>query len=171
MKTAEHATPADTARALTQIAVFACGCFWSKEYIFSRSPGVVATRVGYTGGHTANPTYQQVCTKTTGHAEAVEVSFDPALTSFTELAKLFFEIHDPTIDRTEGGQYRSAIFYRDEDQHAVARALIHQLEARGLQVATTLEPAGTFWPAEERHQGYCDARGFTPQIKRKTRFS
>lgn len=156
---------------ITETAVFASGCFWSKEYIFNNTPGVVATRVGYTGGHTENPTYKEVCTKATGHAEAVEVTYDPAQTSYEELAKVFFETHDPTIDRTDkGGQYRSAIFYQNEEQKAIAEKLIKALEDRGLEVATTLEPAGIFWQAEARHQKYCDMHGMTPKVKRKTRF-
>lgn len=154
-----------------EIAVFASGCFWSKEYIFQHTPGVIVTRVGYTGGHTEHPTYLDVCSKTTGHAEAVEVTFDPSETSFSELAKIFFETHDPTIDRTDkGGQYRSAIFYQNEAQRTIAEKLIAQLRARGLDVVTKLEPAATFWQAEPRHQKYCDTHNMTPKVKRKTRF-
>lgn len=155
----------------TEKAIFASGCFWSKEYFFAHAPGVVATRVGYTGGHTENPTYRQVLTKTTGHAEAVEVTFDPAQTSFETLAKLFFEIHDPTVDRTaKGGQYRSAIFYQNAEQQFIAEKLIAELTGKGFQVATTLEPANVFWQAEDRHQKYCDTRGMTPGSKRVVRF-
>jgi len=153
-------------------AVFACGCFWSKEYLFSQQPGVVATRVGYTGGDTENPTYHQVCSKTTGHAEAVEVTFDPAQTTFEQLARFFFEIHDPTMDRTErGGQYRSAIFYQNDQQKQTAEQLIQQLEANGYAVKTQLEQASTFWQAEERHQKYCETHSFTPRDYRKNRFA
>lgn len=132
---------------------------------------MIATRVGYTGGHTENPTYREVCTKTTGHAEAVEVIYDPTQTSYEALAKVFFETHDPTIDRTDkGGQYRSAIFYQNEAQKAIAENLIKILKDRDLKVATTLEPANTFWQAEARHQKYCDMHGMRPKVKRKTRF-
>lgn len=154
-----------------ETAVFASGCFWSKEYIFNNTPGVVATRVGYTGGHTEHPTYKEVCGKTTGHAEAVEVTYDPTQTSYEALAQVFFETHDPTIDRTDkGGQYRSAIFYQNDTQQAIAKKLIAQLRARDIEIVTTLEPAGTFWQAENRHQKYCDTHGMTPKVKRKTRF-
>ncbi|MBK7869853.1 MAG: peptide-methionine (S)-S-oxide reductase MsrA [Saprospiraceae bacterium] len=143
--------------------MFAAGCFWSKEYFFNQAPGVIATRVGYTGGHTEHPTYNQVLTKTTGHAEAVEITFDPKQTSFEELIKLFFEIHDPTIDRTDkGGQYRSAIFYQNQEQQAIAENLIAALREKGFDIATTLEPAGIFWQAEDRHQKYCDTHGIKP---------
>lgn len=149
-----------------EIAVFACGCFWSKEYFFSRAEGVTATRVGYTGGHRDFPTYKDVCSKTTGHAEAVEVAFDPDSTSFEALARLFFELHDPTVDRRDkGGQYRSAIFFQDEKQKAVARQLLDELQRNGSEVFTQLEPASTFWQAEARHQKYCDARGIAPRKK------
>lgn len=152
-------------------AIFASGCFWSKEYFFENLPGVIATRVGYTGGHTENPTYKLVLTKTTGHAEAVEVTFDPTQTSFEKLATLFFEIHDPTIDRRDkGGQYRSAIFYKNEEQKAIAEKLINELKIKGFDVVTNLEPAGTFWQAEARHQKYCDTRGMTPKQGRVVRF-
>lgn len=156
---------------MMKTAVFASGCFWSKEYIFQRTPGVIATRVGYTGGHTQHPTYKDVCSKTTGHAEAVEVTYDPAETSFEELAQVFFETHDPTMDRRDkGGQYRSAIFYQSDEQREIAANLIEKLKAKDLNVVTMLEPASTFWQAEERHQQYCDTHNMTPRVKRKTRF-
>jgi peptide methionine sulfoxide reductase msrA/msrB len=152
-------------------AIFAAGCFWSKEYLFAHASGVVSTRVGYTGGHTENPTYKQVLTKTTGHAEAVEVTFDPTQTSFETLAKFFFEIHDPTIDRTsKGGQYRSAIFYDNASQKVIAENLIANLQLNGYNIATKIEPACTFWQAEDRHQQYCAVRGMTPEKPRVVRF-
>ncbi len=145
-------------------ALLASGCFWSKEYYFSRLPGVVATRVGFTGGHTEHPTYQQVCTKTTGHAEIVEVTFDPRQLSFPELLRVFFARHNPTIDRTgKGGQYRSAIFYTTEAQRATAQAMIDHLRRNGYAVRTQLEPAGAFYPADARHQQYCEVRGIVPR--------
>ncbi len=157
--------------AATEKAIFASGCFWSKEFIFSQVPGVSATRVGYTGGHTEHPTYKQLLTKTTGHAEAVEVTFDSHEVSFEALAQLFFEIHDPTIDRTgKGGQYRSAIFYVDEKQKAIAEKLISNLKTKGFKVVTTLEPVDTFWQAEDRHQKYCDVHHITPKESRVVRF-
>lgn len=155
----------------TERAIFAAGCFWSKEYFFAQVPGVIATRVGYTGGHTAQPTYRQVLTKTTGHAEAVEVTFDPAKISFEALVQYFFEIHDATIDRTnKGGQYRSAIFYLDENQKVLAEKVMAALQDKDYNTVTTLEPAGTFWQAEDRHQKYCDTRGITPKKYRVERF-
>jgi len=133
--------------------------------------GVLSTRVGFTGGHTPQPTYQRVCTKTTGHAEAVEVRFDPMVVSFEALAMAFFEMHDPTINRKDkGGQYRSAIFYTNEKQREVALALIEQLQEKGYEVVTEIEAASTFWPADERHQGYCETRDITPKSYFQTRF-
>jgi methionine-S-sulfoxide reductase len=152
-------------------AIFASGCFWSKEYFFSQAEGVVSTQVGYTGGHTKNPTYKAVCTKTTGHAEAVEVTFDADQTSFEQLARLFFEIHDPTLDRTDkGGQYRSSIFYLNEEQKKTAESLVAELKEMNYDVKTLLESAGDFWPAEARHQKYCDSRGMVPKDYNKKRF-
>ncbi|PHN04182.1 peptide-methionine (S)-S-oxide reductase MsrA [Flavilitoribacter nigricans] len=153
------------------VAIFAAGCFWSKEYAFSRLPGVISTRVGYTGGHTDDPSYHTVCGKLTGHAEAVEVTFDPEQTDFTTLAKYFFEIHDPSIDRrAKGGQYRSAIFYTDEEQFRIAQQLIADLQTRGIEAVTELQEATTFWPAEARHQKYCDTRGMEPTDRYTKRF-
>lgn len=153
-------------------AVFASGCFWSKEYFLGQQEGVISTRVGFTGGHKESPTYKEVCAKDTGHAEAVEVTFDPTSTNFETLAKVFFEMHDPTVDRRgKGGQYRSAIFYQDEAQREVGERLIEELKNKGLEVATELEPAGPFWLAEARHQKYCDSHGLTPKSHRTERFA
>ncbi len=147
-------------------AYFAGGCFWGVEYLLQQQPGVIATTVGYMGGDTENPTYEQVCTHTTGHAEAVEVLYDPVRVSFEQLAKLFFEIHDPTqVDRQGpdiGDQYRSEIFYTDEEQRIVAERLIAELAARGLKIATRVTPAGKFWPAEDYHQDYYLKKGTRP---------
>ena len=150
----------------TQTAVFAGGCFWGVEYHFANAEGVLSTRVGYTGGHTDNPTYKEVCRGDTGHAEAIEVTFDPTQTSYEELARLFFEIHDPTqVDRQGpdiGDQYRSAVFYADEEQKAIAESLIEILESKGYKVATQLEPAGEFWEAEDYHQDYYENKASQP---------
>jgi peptide methionine sulfoxide reductase msrA/msrB len=150
----------------TQKAVFAGGCFWGMEYHFSGAKGVLSTRVGYTGGHTENPTYEEVCRGDTGQVEGIEVTFDPAQTSYEELAKLFFEIHDPTqVDRQGpdvGEQYRSVIFYTDEEQKATAESLIETLQSKGYQIATQLEPAGDFWEAEDYHQDYYEKKGSQP---------
>ena len=144
----------------TETATFACGCFWTKQYRFSRVPGVLATRTGYTGGHTEHPDYAQVCTKITGHAEAVEVTFDPAVAHFAELLRLFFTLHDPTKDRTgRGGQYRSAIFYHSEAQRGAAEQALDELRQQGLAPVTQLVAATAFWEAEERHQGWCERTG------------
>jgi peptide methionine sulfoxide reductase msrA/msrB len=149
-----------------EIAVFAGGCFWGVEYYFQQVEGVLSTRVGYTGGDLDNPEYSQVCSGTTGHAEAIEVAFDPARTSFEELARLFFEIHDPTqVDRQGpdiGSQYRSAIFYQDSEQKRIATQLINLLRTRGYEIATELEQTGQFWEAESYHQDYYQVTGKQP---------
>ena len=154
-----------------EVAIFASGCFWGREYHFSRVEGVLSTRVGFTGGHTEEPTYHQVCTKNTGHAEAVEITFDPEVVSYEALARLFFEWHDPTIDRRgKGGQYRSAIFYTNERQQEVAKQLVAVLLKNGFDVVTEIEPATAFWPAEARHQKYCDSRNLVPKDYYTKRF-
>jgi len=149
-----------------EVAYFAGGCFWGTEYYLQKFKGVVAARVGYMGGTVKNPTYQQVCHQKTGHAEAVEVVFDPGLTTFEELARFFFEIHDPTqVDRQGpdiGDQYRSAIFYTSDEQKRTALRLIDILIAKGYKVATELAPADTFWQAEDYHQDYYDHNGHKP---------
>jgi peptide methionine sulfoxide reductase msrA/msrB len=180
--TGEKLTPRDTRHCVNSIslgfvprasetnrfgrAVFAGGCFWGVEYYLQREPGVIRTLVGYTGGTVESPTYEQVCRHTTGHAEAVEVIFDPQRTRFETLARLFLEIHDPTeVDRQGpdiGAQYRSVIFYTDEDQRQTAEKLLALLRARGLAVATRVEPAARFWPAEPKHRDYYLRNGKTP---------
>lgn len=146
--------------ARTEEAVFAGGCFWGVEHWFQAQPGVISATSGYTGGDVARPTYQQVCTGTTGHAEAVRVLFDPAKVSYEQLARLFFEIHDPTELNRQGAdvgsQYRSAVFYGSAQQKAAAEKLIAILKAKGLNVVTEVTPAGAFYPAEEYHQDYLD---------------
>jgi len=141
-----------------QWAVFAGGCFWGVEHWFQSVPGVLSVQSGYTGGTVVNPTYKQVCTGTTGHAEAVRIAFDPAKATYEQLAKLFFEIHDPTTLNRQGPdfgpQYRSAVFYRDEAQKQTTEKLIAQLKGRGYQVVTELAPAAPFYVAELYHQNY-----------------
>jgi peptide-methionine (S)-S-oxide reductase len=147
-------------------AIFAAGCFWGVEQAFARVPGVLDTQVGYSGGHVEQPTYQQVCTDSTGHAEVVEVTFDPAHVSYTQLLDVFFASHDPTQKDRQGpdvgSQYRSAIFTVDEDQAATARAKVKALEESGRfsrPIVTEITPAGPFWRAEEHHQRYFEKQG------------
>ena len=146
---------------MIEVATFAAGCFWGVEDVFLAVPGVVSTRVGYCGGHTENPTYQDVCGHKTGHAEAVEVTFNTLQTSYNDLLKVFWECHDPTqVDRQGpdvGEQYRSAIFYHSEAQHQSALASRAELESgRAFRraVVTQIVPAAVFWEAEAYHQKY-----------------
>jgi peptide methionine sulfoxide reductase msrA/msrB len=156
--------PADVNK--TETAVFASGCFWGTQYYLQQAKGVLTTTVGFTGGRTPNPGYEEVGSGSTGHAEAVQVIYDPALVSYEELAKLFFETHDFTqIDRQGpdiGTQYRSEIFYRDEAQKRIAEKLIRLLGEKGFQVATRLAPVGEFWKAEDYHQNYYQKNGSQP---------
>jgi peptide-methionine (S)-S-oxide reductase len=145
----------------TETAIFAGGCFWGMEDLFRRIPGVLDTEVGYTGGNMENPVYRTVKTGTTGHAEALQIIFDPSVVTYRQLLRVFFQIHDPTtVDRQgndRGSQYRSAIFYGDDTQHAAAVQAIADANASGLwpgPVVTEVVKAGTFWPAEAEHQDY-----------------
>lgn len=147
-----------------QKATFAAGCFWGVQYYFDQVPGVIESRVGYTGGKTADPTYEQVCSDTTGHAEAVEIDYDPELITYETLLKHFFRLHDPTQVNAQGpdlgSQYRSAIFYHSDDQKILAEITIKAISANFSQpIATTLEGAGTFYPAEDYHQKYTQTTG------------
>jgi peptide methionine sulfoxide reductase msrA/msrB len=150
----------------TETAIFASGCFWGTQHMLQQKRGVLTTSVGYTGGRTANPSYQEVCAGGSGHAEAVQVVFDPAQVSFEELARLFFETHDFTQVNRQGPdigeQYRSEIFYLDETQKQAAEKLIAVLNGKGYQVATRVTPAGPFWKAEDYHQGYYQKNGKQP---------
>ncbi len=150
----------------TETAIFAGGCFWGVEYLMEKQPGVLSVVSGYIGGTVPHPTYEQVCNKTTGHAEAVRIEFDPSKVSYETLAKLFFEIHDPTQLNRQGpdvgNQYRSEVFYTTPAQRVVAEKLIGQLKAKGYDVVTKVTPATTFWPAEAYHQNYYDRKGTTP---------
>ena len=140
--------------------VFGCGCFWTKEHLFRQLHGVVDTRVGFMGGWAMNPTYAQVCEKTTGHAEVVEVTYDCDQTRFPHLLKAFFSFHDATRDRTKkGGQYRSVVFYRKAKERIMTERAVELLRGHGLDVTTTIEPAQIFWPASARHQGYVERTG------------
>lgn len=147
-------------------AIFAGGCFWGMEYHFDNVKGVNETSVGYIGGTTEDPTYKEVCYENTGHAEAIEIEFDPSIVTYEELTKLFFEIHDPTQLNKQGPdvgeQYRSEIFYFDENQKKVAENLINILKEKGYNVVTKLTKAGEFWDAEEYHQEYYEKKNGTP---------
>lgn len=151
---------------LEEKAVFAGGCFWGVEYYLQKLDGVKSVVSGYTGGRVEDPTYEEVSRGTTGHYEAVEVTYDPKLVDYETLAKTFFEIHDPTQKNGQGPdigkQYRSAVFYSDEKQKAVTEKLIRQLEGNGYKIATKIKPAKTFYPAETYHQDYYFRKGSLP---------
>jgi len=152
--------------AKTEKAYFAGGCFWGVEYYFQKAKGVIATQVGYMGGDTENPTYEQVCTRETKHAETVEVIFDPSVTDYETLARLFFNIHDPTqVNRQgpdTGDQYRSAIFYGNDAQKNTVLKLVRLLKEKGYKVATEISQASTFWQGESYHQSYYQKNGKQP---------
>lgn len=150
-----------------QTATFGAGCFWGVEYVFERVPGVVGTEVGYGGGLTDHPTYREVCSHTTGHAEVTRVTFDPDVVSFDQLLEVFWAMHDPTqVDRQGpdvGDQYRSVIFAADDEQRAAAEASRAKAQERfDRPIATRIEGAATFWPAEDYHQRYYDRNGHEP---------
>ena len=147
-------------------ATFAAGCFWGVQAEFDKIEGVTASRVGYTGGHTQEPTYREVCSGTTGHAEACELTFDPATVSFEELLRAFWELHDPTTPDRQGPdigtQYRSAVFFHSEEQERIVKASIAELEEKSVfpdKIVTQVAPATTFWDAEDYHQKYIEKRG------------
>jgi peptide-methionine (S)-S-oxide reductase len=147
-------------------ATFAAGCFWGVEAAFRGVDGVTETQVGYTGGHTPNPTYEQVCTDRTGHAEAVEVTFDPEKVSYAELLRIFWQIHDPTTPNRQGpdlgSQYRSAIFTHSGEQKRLAeesRAAMGHSGRFRRPIVTEIVPAQPFWRAEEYHQRYLEKHG------------
>lgn len=152
----------------TEKATFAAGCFWGVEATFRALPGVKSTRVGYIGGATVNPTYKDVCTDRTGHAEVVEVEFDPAQIGYDALLDVFWDNHDPTTLNRQGPdtgtQYRSAIFYHSPEQHKAAEASKEKRTASGKYrrpIVTEITPATTFWRAEEYHQQYLEKRGLS----------
>jgi peptide methionine sulfoxide reductase msrA/msrB len=151
-------------------AYFAGGCFWGVEHLLQKIDGVKSVKSGYSGGDVENPSYEQVCSGTTGHYEAVKVEFDPQKTDFKQLAKAFFEIHDYSQQDGQGpdigSQYRSAIFYTDEKQKEQSQTLINILESRGKKVATQLLPFKKFWPAENYHQDYYQNKNGTPYCHR-----
>lgn len=151
-------------------AVFASGCFWGVQYYFNQLKGVLSTRVGYAGGDVDSPTYEQVCSKRTGHYEAIEVTYDPSLVSYEELVKYFFETHDFTQENGQGPdigpQYRSAIFCANAEERAVAERVVKLLTDKGYRVATQLLEAAPFWSAEEYHQNYYAKNGHSPYCHR-----
>jgi len=148
------------------IALLAGGCFWGVEYYLQQAGGVVSVTSGYTGGYVENPTYQEVCTGQTGHAEVVKVVYDPEKTSYETLVRLFFEIHDPTQVGGQGPdigyQYRSEIFYLNDEQLRIANECIQLLKSKGFKVVTAVTKATTFYPAESYHQDYYLKNGKTP---------
>lgn len=152
---------------LIKHATFGAGCFWGVEEIFRKLPGIAATRVGYMGGTTDDPTYDDVCTDTTGHVEVVEVSYDPSRISYDDLLDVFWQLHDPTSmddqgPYEQGSQYRGVVFAHDANQEAAARASKAALERRGVYhepIVTEIRPATRFWPAEDHHQRYIQKGG------------
>jgi len=147
-------------------ATFAAGCFWGVEEAFANREGVISTVVGYSGGITERPSYEEVCRGNTGHAESVEVEFDPRKVSYSDLVRFFFTIHDPTTKDRQGPdvghQYRSAIFYHDEEQRRIASEVREEVgKGRSRQVVTEIQRAGPFYRAEEYHQHYFKKHGIT----------
>jgi len=148
------------------VAIFAAGCFWGVQYYFDQVPGVLETEVGYIGGHLDHPTYEQVCSHSTGHAEAVKITFDLGKVSYETLLKQFFRMHDPTQLNRQGpdigDNYRSAIFYLDDEQKAAAEQVIKILNKSSnfdKPIVTIVEKAGTFWPSEAYHQKFTQRTG------------
>jgi peptide-methionine (S)-S-oxide reductase len=153
----------------TEVATLGGGCFWCLEAVYEELRGVEKVESGYAGGAVPNPTYRQVCTGTTGHAEVVQVTFDPEVVSYREILEVFFTTHDPTTPNRQGAdvgtQYRSAIFYHDEEQKRVAEEVIAELEARHLwndQIVTEVTPFDAFYVAEDYHQGYYRNNEYQP---------
>ena len=156
-------------KVIVEKATFAAGCFWGAEEVFRTTPGVISTRVGYTGGKTKNPSYEEVCTDKTGHAEAVEVEFEPQKITYEKLLDIFWSIHDPTTANRQGPdigtQYRSVIFYHSQEQKTAAFKLKQELEKSAkfnVPIITEIVPAAEFYPAEEYHQKYYQKKGIKP---------
>lgn len=156
-----------------QKAIFASGCFWGTEFYLKKANGVIATQPGYIGGTLENPTYKDVCTGKTGHAEAVEVTFDDSLISYEALTKLFFETHDPGQEDGQGPdigpQYRSEIFYIDDTQKTIAEDVIQTLKSLGHKVVTAITKAAHFYPAETYHHDYYGKNGQSPYCHKYTK--
>jgi peptide methionine sulfoxide reductase msrA/msrB len=157
----------------TDTAIFGGGCFWGMEYYFKEAVGVLDAKVGYSGGKIKNPTYEQVCSKLTGHAEVIQIIYDKSKTDYETLARLFFEIHDPTQVNRQGpdigNQYRSVVFYKNENQKEITDKLIQILKDKGLKIATEVEKASEFYPAEEYHQDYYGKKSGRPYCHFKTK--
>ncbi len=152
----------------SETATFAAGCFWGVEAAFQKLEGITSVLVGYTGGSFDDPTYEDVCSDKTGHAEAVRIEYDPTKISYSELVEIFWTIHDPTTPDRQGpdvgSQYRSAVFYHTPEQEAVVRDSKEKLARSGRYtrpIVTEITPAGKFWPAEDYHQRYFEKRGLT----------
>jgi peptide methionine sulfoxide reductase msrA/msrB len=165
---AEYLKIFESGKAQTETAAFGAGCFWHVEAAFGEISGVVKTRVGFMGGHTQSPTYANVCTHSTGHAEVVEVTFDPRKISYRRLVEIFFQIHDPTTINRQGAdigdQYRSVIFYSLPEQQQIAESVKAELEKSGQfkrPIVTRIMPVERFWQAEEYHQQYLEKNGIT----------
>jgi len=157
----------------TEEAIYAGGCFWGIQYLLEQEPGVLFTEVGYTGGDKKTPTYEQVCTKKTGHLEATRVIYNPKIIDYETLTKLFLEIHNPTQTDGQGPdigpQYQSAIFYYSDQQKKIANDLLNLLRNKGLKISTKLTAASTFWPAEIHHQDYYQKTGKQPYCHIRTK--
>lgn len=151
----------------TKTAIYAGGCFWGVEHYMRKAAGVIDVISGYTGGEVENPTYEEVKSHSTGHAEAVKIEYDPLLTDYQTLTRLFLEIHDPTQQDGQGvdigPQYRSEIYYSDESEKQIAEFLIGVLKEKGYNVVTKISPVCRFWNAEEYHQNYCAKHHIEPE--------
>lgn len=154
----------------TEEAIFAAGCFWGVEHYFKQLPGVLKTEVGYSGGEQSYPTYEDICSGSTGHYEVIRVLYDPAKTDFENVCKYFFEIHDPTQQDGQGPdlgeQYLSVVFYYNNQQKEIANKLIKILQEQGLPIATSILPVTIFWQAEKYHQDYYEKTGKSPYCHR-----
>jgi len=157
----------------TETAIFAGGCFWGVEHLMQKVPGVLSVESGYIGGSKDYPTYEEVRSHLTGHAEAVKVEFDSVRTNYETLTRLFFEIHDPEQTNGQGPdigpQYRSEIFYISESQRMITEKLIAELTQKGYRISTKVTPATTFWKAEAYHQDYYERKGTEPYCHRYTK--
>ena len=156
-----------------ETAIFAGGCFWGVEHLMKDFPGILSIEPGYTGGSVPQPTYEQVCTDQTGHAEAVRIEFDPKQVSYETLVKGFMEVHDPTEQNRQGpdigSQYRSEIFYTTPEQQQIALNVIALLKSKGYAVVTRVTPASVFWPAEDYHHRYYERKGSQPYCHRRVK--